>query len=200
MAKPISYIFQIIGTIFILPLIIWSRLPLSQYSSFTAPSQILAIVPGFLGILIRRAWYKATLKKCGCNLTVDWLAVIRTRDTEIGNFCTLGVGNWIGWARIGDYVITGSHVTILSGAKQHSLDNISIPIRNQSGQKKQLVIEDDIWIGANAVIMTNIATGTVIGAGSIVTKSFPPYSILAGNPAKILRTRQYKEIVQHKNV
>ncbi|EDL49302.1 hypothetical protein ED21_21519 [Erythrobacter sp. SD-21] len=60
-----------------------------------------------------------------------------------------------------------------------------------------LIIQDDVWIGHYAVILPNckfIGRGSIIGAGAIVTKDVAPYSIVAGNPAKVLRSRFEKEV------
>jgi acetyltransferase-like isoleucine patch superfamily enzyme len=57
--------------------------------------------------------------------------------------------------------------------------------------KASIAIEDDVWIGANAVILpgVTIGRGAVIGAGSVVTKDVAPYTICAGNPARVMRAR-----------
>lgn len=180
---------EFIAYLLLLPLLLWSRLPLPEYTSFTAPSQLLSLLPGYTGILLRRVWYRNTLRRCGCNLTVDWLTVIRTRQSEIGDRCTLGVANWVGWVQLGDDVMTGSHVVFLSGGRQHGFEDTSRPIRDQHGYKQQIVIENDVWIGAHAVVMANVSRGTVIGAGSVVTRQLPPMSVIVGNPARVLRKR-----------
>ena len=51
-------------------------------------------------------------------------------------------------------------------------------------------IGDDVWVGAGAIIMADLATGTVVGAGSVVTKATEPYSIVVGNPARKIRDRE----------
>src|SRR3989339_422449 len=181
---------ETIAFVILLPFLLWSRLPLPEYSVFTAPSQLLSYLPGFLGVLLRRVWYRSTLRRCGRNLTVDWLAVIRTRETEVGDRCTFGVSNWVSWARMGDDVMTGSHVVFISGAKQHEFEDDGRTMRQQHGQKRQVVIGDDVWIGTQSVIMADVSPGTVIGAGSIVTKTFEPKVVIAGNPARILRHRE----------
>jgi len=119
---------EAVALLLLSPLLLWSRLPLSPFSGFTAPSQLLSLVPGMTGVLLRRLWYRWTLKSCGRNLTVDWLAVIRVPDTSVGNHCTFGVANWIGLATIGDDVITGSHVAILSGRAQHGFADLDQPV------------------------------------------------------------------------
>lgn len=182
------------ATILLLPLLAWSRMPLPEFSVFTAPSQLLALIPGYFGIMLRRVWYRLTLRRCGTNLTVDWLGVIRTRDSEIGDRCTVGVSNWLGWVAIGDDVMMGSHVIVTSGARQHNFSNLDVPMRAQHGSKQQLRISSDVWIGAQAVIMADVNTGTVVGAGSVVTKTFTPHVIIAGNPARVLRHRNHNEM------
>lgn len=174
----------------LMPLIVWSKLPLPEYSRFTAPGQLLSIIPGFTGILLRRVWYRSTLRECGSHLTVDWLAVIRTQETIVGNNCTFGVASWINLATVGDNVMTGSHVIILSGRSQHGFDRTDQPMRLQHGQKERLKIDSDVWIGARAIIMADVAGGTVIGAGSVVNRTFPPRSVVVGNPARLLRSRE----------
>lgn len=178
-----------VAFVLLLPLLVWSRLPLPEFSVFTAPSQLLAFVPGYAGIMLRRVWYRCTLEKCGDNLTVDWLGVIRLRQSKVGHRCTFGVGAWIGWVDVGNDVMTGNGVTLLSGAGQHSFSDLTRPMRQQFGEKRQLVIGNDVWIGANVTILADVSSGTVIGAGSIVTKTFPEGNIIAGNPAKILSHR-----------
>jgi virginiamycin A acetyltransferase len=184
---------EVVAILLLLPLLLWSRLPLPEFSAFTAPSQLLALVPGYIGMFLRRVWYRQTLRRCGQNFTVDWLGVVRTRDSEIGDRCTLGVAAWVGWVRIGNDVLTGSGLTILSGASQHDFSDTTRPMREQSGQKKQITIGDDVWIGANVTVLTDIAPGTVVGAGSVVTRKYNPCVVIAGNPARVLRQRTSRE-------
>lgn len=180
---------EFLAFILLLPLWLWSRLPFPEFTAFTAPSQWLSYLPGYSGILLRRVWYRHTLRRCGSHLTVDWLAVIRTRESEIGDRCTLGVGSWVGWVLLGDDVMTGSHVVFVSGARQHGFDDTSRPMRQQHGQKCQVKVGNDVWIGAQTVVMADVSSGTVIGAGSVVTRQHSALSVIAGNPARVLRKR-----------
>lgn len=73
-------------------------------------------------------------------------------------------------------------------------------VRKEKGTDGKIVIEDDVWVGSNAIILhgVKIGRGAVIGAGSIVTKSVPPYAIAVGNPAKIIKRRfTDEECIEH---
>jgi len=88
---------------------------------------------------------------------------------------------------IGDEVILAQNV-IASGLN-HSYEDVNIPIWRQPCTTAPIVIEDECWIGANAVLTAGIRIGkhSVVAGGSVVTKDVPPYSIAVGNPARIIK-------------
>lgn len=92
---------------------------------------------------------------------------------------------------LGKYVMMGPNCTVL--AENHKFDRLDIPMGWQGHtESKPFIVEDDCWIGQNVLILPGrtISTGTVIGGGSVVTKDFPPYSVIGGNPARILKMRK----------
>lgn len=106
----------------------------------------------------------------------------------IGDHSRIGLSNTIiGPVQIGDNVNMAQNV-VISGLN-HGYEEISIAPRLQKCSTSQITIENDCWIGANVVITSGVTIGQhcVIAAGSVVTKSSPPYCILAGNPAKIIK-------------
>lgn len=106
---------------------------------------------------------------------------------------------------IGKKVISGPHPTIITG--DHRIDVIGKYIMDTTEKLPEndapVVIEDDVWTGANVTILkgVTIGRGSVIAAGAVVAKSFPPYSIIGGIPAKLLKMRfTPDEIEKHQRI
>jgi len=111
---------------------------------------------------------------------------------EIGDYSAIGAQSYIGCqggVKIGKNVIMGPGVRIFS--ENHNYANTDKPIRLQGETRKGVVIDDDCWLGAGSTILdgVRIGTGSVIAAGSVVTKDVPAFSVVAGVPAKVLKTR-----------
>lgn len=89
---------------------------------------------------------------------------------------------------IGDDVLLGPNVCI--SASNHGLE-LSEPIRLQPGKDASIKIGNDVWLGANVVVTAGVEVGDgcVVGAGAVVTRNLPPYTICGGVPAKVLRSR-----------
>ena len=109
-------------------------------------------------------------------------------DVVIGNHTRIGLHNTI----IGPVTI-GSHVNMAQGitvtALNHNFTDTEKRIDEQGISTTPVTIEDDIWIGANATILSgvNIGQHSVIAAGAVVTKDVPPHSLVAGVPAKVIK-------------
>lgn len=91
---------------------------------------------------------------------------------------------------IGNYVMIAHNVMIIGG--NHNISKTDIPMMLQGdGKQGDIIIKDDVWIGAGSIILTGvtIGKGSVVGAGSVVTKSIEPFSIVGGNPAKLIKKR-----------
>lgn len=109
-------------------------------------------------------------------------------DVIIGERTIVGLGNTIiGPVIIGNDVMLAQNI-VVSGMN-HGYENVTIPPSKQKDICKQITIADEVWIGANSVITigVNIGKHSIIGAGSVVTKDVPPFSIAVGNPAKVIK-------------
>lgn len=94
-----------------------------------------------------------------------------------------------GGISIGDDVIIGPNVQIFS--ENHNFSDLEIIIKNQGFDRKGVIIGNNCWLGSNVIILAGvtIGNGCVIAAGSVVTKSMPQNSIIAGVPAKVIKNR-----------
>jgi len=95
---------------------------------------------------------------------------------------------------LGKNVILGPYVQMI--AFNHGIKEISVPIVEQEYTEDDIIIEDNVWIGAGAIILAGvkIGKGTVIASGSVVTKNLPPNSICGGVPAKVIKYREEKVV------
>ena len=109
-------------------------------------------------------------------------------DVMIGDHTRIGLHNTI----IGPVTI-GSHVNLAQGitvtALNHNFEDSEKRIDEQGVSTSAVTIEDDIWIGANAVVLPGVTIGhhSVVAAGAVVTKDVPPHSLVAGVPAKVIK-------------
>lgn len=122
----------------------------------------------------------------------SWIAghALVRGDVEMGAHCTVNAYAMIsGTVRCGDGVRIASHVTLVGF--NHGYDDPDLPIWKQVHESRGITIGDDVWIGANAVVVdgVRIGRGAVIAAGAVVSKDVPDMAIVGGVPAKVLRFR-----------
>ncbi len=137
----------------------------------------------------------------GDNVTVGAYAMIRPSGyygreigeglvvgdrSNVGPFCYLGASGGI---EIGRDVMMGPGVALF--AENHVFDRTDIPMRQQGVRRQRIVVEDDCWLASGSVVLAGvrIGRGSIIAAGSVVTKDVPPFSIVAGAPARVVRSR-----------
>jgi len=117
----------------------------------------------------------------------------------IGNRTKIGLSNTIiGPVTIGNDIRLAQNIT-LSGLN-HNYEDVHLPIHEQGVSIAPIVIEDETWIGANVVVVAGVTIGkhSIVGAGSIVTKNIPPYSVAVGNPARVLKTYNHETQIWEK--
>jgi acetyltransferase-like isoleucine patch superfamily enzyme len=151
-------------------------------------------IPGYFGGCIRGHVYKKALRRMGRGTYIhDSVAILFPENIEMGDDVSVNqfsVIHGMGGVRIGSDVRIGYGVKIISF--DHVFSNPGVPIMGQGYDKGHIDIGDDVWIGANAVILkgVKIGRGSVIGAGSVVTGDIPPFSIAVGAPAKVVKKRR----------
>tara|TARA_R110001592_G_scaffold135570_2_gene351867 strand:- start:206 stop:760 length:555 start_codon:yes stop_codon:yes gene_type:complete len=141
---------------------------------------------------------KSSFASCGDKVDFDPLnSTFSYSSIEVGNNVFIGGRAWFSCAFgkivIGSYVMFGPDVKILGG--NHRFNTVGRRMYGDSqkkvGEDPGVVIHDDVWIGANSVILAGveIGEGAVVGAGSVVTKTVRAYAVVAGVPAREIRMR-----------
>jgi acetyltransferase-like isoleucine patch superfamily enzyme len=142
---------------------------------------------------LRALFWSFFLKGIGKNVSImSNVTFMSPQKIEIGNHVLINTGTKIGGQngiKIGDYVLIGYNVNLVS--ENHAYSNPLQPIKNQGYYGGPIVLEDDVWIGANSVILPSvkIGRGAIIGANAVVTKNVAPFSIVGGIPAKKIKDR-----------
>ena len=151
------------------------------------------IILDLLPVFLRKLFFKIILGRWDGGV-IDRKVYIRyPKKVMIGKCCTINRGcNFFASAHtedkenivIGDHVLIGPNVTIFSAGHDHH----TIELIDTYGR---VTIENDVWIGGNTTILQNVTIheGVVVGAGSVVTKDLPAWTICVGNPAKPIKER-----------
>lgn len=197
-------------------------------------------IPGALGLLLRKYFYKYLFKEIGANVIFGKnITILHPDKIKISKNCLVGdnclinaegesggifIGDNVEVARntmirsrggiievgegtgissychissiatkvkLGKNVLIASYCYIIGGGT-YGFDRLDVPINAQKKPGKGIVIGDDVWLGAGVYVLdgNNIGTGSVIGAGAVVTKDIPKYSVAVGVPAKVIRKRK----------
>lgn len=138
----------------------------------------------------RSLFCRMFMKHVGKKVNID-KNVYLTPYCSIGDYSGIGKNSIIGiTVEIGNDVLIGPELYVYS--RNHCFDSLTKPIRLQGfSEDKKVIIGDDVWIGARVTILSGCTIGShsVIGAGSVVTKSVPEYAVVGGNPARIIKFR-----------
>jgi len=160
-------------------------------------------VPYSMGSKKIRAFFaKRMFAKMGKNVNIEHGAFFASgRDIEIGDNSGLGLNSRVaGPLSIGNDVMMAPNVSIYT--QNHETENIYRPMRLQTAAKHKVTIGDDVWIGANAIILpgVTIGNGAIVAAGAVVTKDVEPFAVVGGNPAKTIKIRTQKDGVPRMKV
>jgi acetyltransferase-like isoleucine patch superfamily enzyme len=176
---------------------------------------MIRFVPGRIGVFVRQVWYKRCFKNSerlhigtGCQFiapgSISFSGLTLINDgcyfNADGGFIT--IGDWTAFNRgvhinasCGGRIVIGAHCPIGPGVvmrtANHRFSRVDIKIQDQGHDLADIVIEDDCWIGANAVILggVHIGRGAIVGAGAVVTKDVPSMAIAVGVPARVRKYR-----------
>ncbi len=134
---------------------------------------------------------KLMLKHCGKKVNIEKGASFSAK-ASLGDYSGIGINARIhGACTIGNYVMMGTDVVVFS--RNHAFDRTDIPMMHQGFEEERpVVIGNDVWIGDRVIILpgVHVGDGSIIAAGAVVTHDVPPYAIVGGVPAKVIKTRK----------
>jgi acetyltransferase-like isoleucine patch superfamily enzyme len=145
-------------------------------------------------VIVRRELYFSFFARVGIDLAVHDNVLIKYPDEiTLGDHVTINPGCILvgkGGLSIGSNAMIGAGTKIVTTT--HVTDRTDLPMRLQGMSSTPIVIEDDVWFGFDVKVLPGavIRRGSVIGAGSVVTDEIPEYSIAAGAPARVIRSRK----------
>jgi acetyltransferase-like isoleucine patch superfamily enzyme len=185
----------VVATVLAMPAIAsyWlSFLLIGREQAFNGWSQGMSLLPGLCGVYLRRAFYRMVLARCESGSVISFGVIFSHQAAQVGLNVYIGPFGCMGDVTLEDDVLVGSHVSITNGNRQHGIERLDIPVREQPGVWPRVTIGRDSWIGDRAVIMADVGQHCVVGAGAVVTRPVPDYAIVIGSPAKIIAWRTEK--------
>lgn len=149
---------------------------------------------GYWGLVKRYCILKNIAAELGDNVSIHPdVYIFNARSLKIGSNVSIHPMCYIeayGGIEIGSDVSIAHSATLMS--VNHTFSDLSVPIKDQEPEKRPITIKSDCWIGAKATILGNtvLGTGSIVGAGAVVTKSVDDYCVVAGIPAKVINKRK----------
>ena len=156
---------------------------------FCGMSQLFSLIPGLPGEYLRREFYKLTLRSCSDDCCISFGTIFSHPTAEIGRGVYIGTHCTIGTVSLGENVLLGSNVDITSGKQQHAFTDLKLAIKEQGRKFTRISIGQDTWVGNGAIIMANLGKKCVVAAGSVVVEEFADFAVMAGNPARVIKSR-----------
>jgi virginiamycin A acetyltransferase len=180
---------RLIATVAVLPAFLAYRaasLLLGPEKAFPGWSEAFGLIPGLCGVYLRLAFYRLVLARCAPDVCIGFGTVLAHPGVRLGRGVYTGAYCSLGNVELGDDVLLASHVSITNGGRQHGIERLDVPIRMQPGVWIPVRIGEDSWIGEQAVVMADVGSHCVIGAGAVVTRPVPDFAIAVGVAAKVI--------------
>ena len=168
-----------------LPLYVVYKSSFSSDKCFETISQLISLLPGYIGYFTRQAFYKLSINS-GRSFDIGFGSTLVYPSVRIKNNVYIGANCQIAKCTIGRGVKIGSNVYVVN-RDTHDIANDGTIIPTNVKKLKKVKIGEKTWIGNCSIIMADVGERCIIGAGSVVVKPIPDNSIAVGNPAKVIR-------------
>jgi hypothetical protein len=161
--------------------LIWDR---NRERLFSQCKEVVAVAPTIFGQYLRLAFYWAVCDRVSTDVSFLLGSMVAHRATRIGRGVVVGAYSIIGLADIGDNVLLGARVSLLSGKYQHGTPTERQNHANTSDRFERIVVGPGAWIGEQAVVMANVGANCTIAAGAVLYKDALEGGTYMGNPAR----------------
>ena len=161
-------------------------------SAFLASGHFLGLFPGQVGSFLRLAFYRLTLRRCSLDIAFNFGSTVSHPGAEIGSNVSIGAHSCIGTATIGDDVLIGSRVSILSGLHQHDAWNGLAELSQGIPHFERVRVGSHSWIGEGAIVAADVGSRCIVAAGSVVLRAATDDRLVIGNPARAV-SREFSE-------
>lgn len=180
---------RLIGTFLAIPYRIGYTLRkalLGEQRAMTAVSERIARVPGLRGVYTRAAFYRGVLSHVGTDAYIGFMTLFSKPGTSIGDRAYIGRFCTLGHVQLGEDAMLADGVQVLSGRHQHGSESQQEDqaLRDNPQQFAKVTIGKGAWIGAGAVVMSDVGDGAIVGAGAVVVRPVPAGVKVGGVPAK----------------
>lgn len=192
MRDAVKFLSRMTAIVLVSPLILLTKLGLAFRSEmlFVTSTHLLSLVPDYIGSYLRVAFYTYTLPECSFTGHIRFGTFFSRAQARIGENFYVGAYNIIGLAHIGKNVVIANNINIMSGRRQHNFDDPEQNIMEVQDNFRPVKVGDNVFVGDRAIIMADVGEYSIIGAGSVVVKPIPPYSVAVGNPARVVKLRR----------
>ncbi len=153
---------------------------------FDACAHSVSLIPGAMGVYLRRAFYNTTLEFCAKDCTISFGAFFSRRMARVESGVFIGAYAIIGAAWLERDCLIGSRASLLSGGQLHCYAGGKWGPTDFS-QEVRIRIGEGAWLGEGVIVMADVGPGAMVAAGSVVSAAVQPHVVVAGNPARFVR-------------
>jgi acetyltransferase-like isoleucine patch superfamily enzyme len=182
-----------LASVLVVPMIISYRIEsrvLGPHAALEYSTQALGLIPGVVGDFLRAAFLSRVLRAFAPSATIRFGSVFSHAGARVASHVYVGPHCDLGFVQLDRDVLLASGVHVLSGSATHGVADVDTPIREQPGIRTMVRIGEGTWIGSRAIVMADVGQHCVVGAGAVVTRAIPDYSVAVGNPARVIRDRR----------